>query len=83
MHPFLWATIDLCHGYIGNIEEAVGHFINVVHFSGDPRRTLLMLQQCVPAQLFSIICRAYSAVQENNKGLGVEKEKKTEEFEID
>ena len=50
----------------GKIEEAIGHFINFVHFSGDPRRTLLMLQQTMPAPLFRLLCQAYTAVQEES-----------------
>ena len=52
---------------VGKIEEAVGHFINFVHFSGDPRGTLLMLQQTLPSPLFRVICQAYAAVQEESR----------------
>lgn len=54
--------------YAGKLEEAVGHFINFVHFSGDPQRTLMMLQQSMPAPLFNIIVRAYAAIQEERRG---------------
>lgn len=47
----------------GNIEEAIGHFINFVHFSGNPRATLSTLQQTMPAPLFSLLVRAYATLQ--------------------
>lgn len=48
----------------GKLEEAVGHFINFVHFSGNPRQSLMMLQQTLPATLFRVVCQAYALVQE-------------------
>ncbi len=50
----------------GKLEEAVGHFINFVHYSGDARQALLMLQQTLPAPLFRIICQAYAVLQEES-----------------
>ncbi len=53
----------------GNIEEAIGHFINFVHFSGNPRATLSTLQQTMPAPLFSLLVRAYATLQSEVCGL--------------
>jgi hypothetical protein len=67
---------------LGKLEEAVGHFINFVHFSGNPRQTLMLLQQTLPAPLFRFICQAYAAVQEESNP-SLKKAKKVAEEDID
>ena len=57
------AVFKLFYFTAGNIEEAIGHFINFVHFSGNPRTTLSTLQQTMPAPLFSLLVRAYATLQ--------------------
>ena len=48
----------------GNIEEAVGHLLNFVKFSGNPRATLLTLQQTLPPPIFNILIRAVAATSQ-------------------
>ena len=47
----------------GNIEDALPHFINFIHFSGNPNATLMTLQQSMPAPLFNLIYQAYMAMR--------------------
>lgn len=47
--------------YAGNIEEAIGHLLNFVKFSGNPRATLMTLQQTLPPPIFNILIRAVAA----------------------
>lgn len=47
----------------GNVEEALPHFINFIHFSGNPNATLMTLQQSMPAPLFNLIYQAYMAMR--------------------
>ena len=47
----------------GNVEEALPHFINFIHFSGNPNATLMTLQQSMPAPLFNLIYQAYMAMK--------------------
>lgn len=51
------------HTHTGKLEEAIGHYINLVHFSGNPQQTLLMLRQVVPAPLYRVICQAYAMAE--------------------
>ena len=47
----------------GNVEDALPHFINFIHFSGNPNATLMTLQQSMPAPLFNLIYQAYMAMR--------------------
>lgn len=47
--------------YAGNIEEAIGHLLNFVKFSGNPRATLMTLQQTLPPPIFNLLIRAVAA----------------------
>ncbi|XP_064403428.1 mitochondrial import receptor subunit TOM20 homolog B-like [Halichondria panicea] len=68
----------------GNIEEAIGHFINFVHFSGNPRTTLSTLQQTMPAPLFSLLVRAYATLQsEGALAAGGGDAKKDDQADVD
>ena len=49
--------------YIGNIEDALPHFVNFIHFSGNPNASLMTLQQSMPAPLFNLIYQAYVAMR--------------------
>lgn len=63
-YPF---TLSLLFPTPGKLEEAVGHFINFVHFSGNPSQTLMLLQQTLPAPIFRVVCQAYALIQQENK----------------
>jgi hypothetical protein len=43
------------------MEEAIGHLINFVKFSGNPRATLMTLQQTLPPPIFNLLIRAVTA----------------------
>ena len=47
----------------GNIEDALPHFVNFIHFSGNPNASLMTLQQSMPAPLFNLIYQAYVAMR--------------------
>lgn len=49
--------------YTGNIEDALPHFVNFIHFSGNPNASLMTLQQSMPAPLFNLIYQAYVAMR--------------------
>lgn len=56
----------ISHGLLlttGNVEDALPHFINFIHFSGNPNATLMTLQQSMPAPLFNLIYQAYMAMR--------------------
>ena len=65
----------------GNVQAAIGHFINFVHFSGNPQETLVTLQQTLPPPLFNLLVRAYVALQSG--GRKARASSKKEEHDID
>lgn len=56
-------ALKAIHLFTGNVEEALPHFINFIHFSGNPNATLMTLQQSMPAPLFNLIYQAYMAMR--------------------
>lgn len=48
----------------GNIEDGIGHLINFVQFSGNPRATLVTLQQTLPPPIFNLLARTYAALMQ-------------------
>jgi len=48
----------------GSIEEALGHFINFIQFSGNPRASMLTLQQSLPPPIFNLLIRTFAALQQ-------------------
>ena len=44
------------------MEEAVGHFINFIQFSSNPKVALATLQQILPPAIFNIIIQAFAAM---------------------
>ena len=57
----------------GNIEDALPHFVNFIHFSGNPNASLMTLQQSMPAPLFNLIYQAYVAMRLQGAKLGTGK----------
>ena len=57
----------------GNIEDALPHFVNFIHFSGNPNASLMTLQQSMPAPLFNLIYQAYVAMRLQGAKLGAGK----------
>lgn len=49
----------------GNIEEAIGHLINLVQFSANPNATLLSLQQVLPPPIFNLLIHALKTLQQS------------------
>lgn len=47
---------------LGKMEEAVGHFINFIQFSSNPKVALTTLQQILPPAIFNIIIQAFAAM---------------------
>lgn len=47
---------------LGKMEEAVGHFINFIQFSSNPKVALATLQQILPPAIFNIIIQAFAAM---------------------
>lgn len=63
----------------GNIEEGVAHLINFIQFSGNPRASLLTLQQTLPQPIFSLVVRAFAALQQQQGAQA----KQREDVEVD
>ena len=49
----------------GNIEEAIGHLINLVQFSSNPSATLLSLQQVLPPPIFNLLLHTLKTMQQS------------------
>lgn len=47
---------------LGNMEEAIGHFINFVQFSNNPRASLQMLQRVLPPAIFELLVQTFAAI---------------------
>ena len=63
MNDALLTVYCILFVHTGNIEDALPHFINFIHFSGNPNATLMTLQQSMPAPLFNLIYQAYMAMR--------------------
>ena len=54
------SDVVLCR--IGNLEEAVGHYVSFIQFSSNPRSAMATLQQLLPPPVFNIVIQALAAV---------------------
>ena len=44
------------------MEEAIGHFINFVQFSGNPKGAIHTLQQVLPPAIFNLVIQTFAMI---------------------
>ena len=69
--------------HTGDIQNALPHFLNFVHYSGNPTATLATLQQSMPAPLFNLIYQGYMAMRMQAMKVAERKAGKKDEPEVD
>lgn len=61
---YLVLPLSMCPG---DLDAAIGHYVNIVMLSGDPQGALMALQQIVPHELYTVIVRACRSLMQNRK----------------
>ena len=51
----------------GNMEEAIGHFINFVQFSGNPKGAIHTLQQVLPPAIFNLVIQTFAMIAKSKE----------------